>query len=259
MRFKTLQWNIGGGKILQPGLPPAMPTSYKIDGIPYITDFIKEHQPDIITLQGTLANQAIGYNQVQRIAEQVGYVHWFNDEFSQSRHEPDMREGQAVLTHFPITKRWVRTFTNPGLQTTMGDGSAAISHDKGCSQASLIFSTGQELMVQTLHCLPLQHFGVELASGQGLVILEDVSKNIQLTRPSLLQGDFNINTQRLRQYLPSIFAGGFDEIQQSIATNVYGTYMDHILYSGLQPVSSEVFYDVQTEHYPLVSEFKMYT
>lgn len=74
MVIKTVQWNIGGGKLLTEGADPLLLSSYREEGLPQIIELLRELNPDIITLQETHALN--GHSQPERIAQALGYPRW---------------------------------------------------------------------------------------------------------------------------------------------------------------------------------------
>ncbi len=57
MIIKTIQWNIGGGKIRSANAPVEGP--YDKDGMVHIVGLLRKYNPDIITLQETHADDKI--------------------------------------------------------------------------------------------------------------------------------------------------------------------------------------------------------
>lgn len=75
MVIKTLQWNIGGGKIRTPSSNPELEQSYSIDGLAEIAQLAKKYDPDIVTLQETHAND--NFVQVDKLAKDLGLPYFF--------------------------------------------------------------------------------------------------------------------------------------------------------------------------------------
>jgi|ERR1700677_2497285 hypothetical protein len=57
MEFKTLTWNIGGGKLLQDGADPLRIAPYAEKGLGAIAGLLESEEPDVITREQWLANR----------------------------------------------------------------------------------------------------------------------------------------------------------------------------------------------------------
>ena len=89
MLLKTVQWSIGGGTIREETSDATADESYKIDGIEYIINILKELSRNIITLQETHANEIVV--QAKMIAEALGFPFYFNDDYDDSHVEAGWR------------------------------------------------------------------------------------------------------------------------------------------------------------------------
>ncbi len=253
--FKTVQWNIGGGKVFQEGAGPTLRESYVDDGLDYIIDFLRAQKPDLISLQETHANDI--YCQPQRIAEALGYQSWVNDEWADSHLEDGMRLGQAVVSRYPIQAHSFEWFANPQLLVTWSEGMSGITHDKGVTRCSITLENGKDILVQTLHTIPFRHTGLGEMSEQLQRVREEMARKLLTKENGIIQADFNINALSLRPFFPRLFADGFEEVVQTKPTNVRGRYYDHVLYSGLRVISSVVIDNVLTDHYPVITTFEI--
>ncbi|HEV2403018.1 MAG TPA: endonuclease/exonuclease/phosphatase family protein [Candidatus Saccharimonadales bacterium] len=255
MKFTTVQWNIGGGKLLRKGADPTLLNSYTVDGLHSIIDFLRAQDPDIITLQETHATE--GYCQPQIIADALGYSGWVNDEWAESHVEAGQRLGQGIISRYPIKKHSFELFTNPHFQALWENGTIATSHDKGRSRCSVLLEGKTKLMVQTLHTVPFRRFNIDIASEPAKHVLVDMAERLITTQVGIIQSDFNIDTNSLRPLFPSLFSAGFKEVEQPEPTTPKGHRYDHILYLGVELISSQMFTDVLTDHYPLVNHFTL--
>src|SRR5215203_725471 len=103
MEIKTLQWNIGGGRICALGKNPTDPKSYSEDGIDSIIDILKQVQPDVVTFQETHSFPETSENcQIQRIAEASGYGYWTDHATDRSFIEEGMMIGQGIISRHSI-------------------------------------------------------------------------------------------------------------------------------------------------------------
>lgn len=254
MIIKTLQWNIGGGKIRNPNSPAEGP--YDIDGIAYIVDLLKTHNPDIITLQETHADNRIV--QSKSIAENIGLSYLINDIYDKSHIEDGQGLGQAIISRFPIGKHNFKFFFNPHFEIAGPDGGKWISHDKGVSKCFLQLSEEIQVEVATLHLIPFRKFEVDPLEEEFSYLRDNIS---ELCSPSsnnfLLQGDFNFDDSSLKTFLPSVFKQDVSEVLLEDPTTPKGRKYDHVVYRGLKHISSEVVSDVLTDHFPIISKFEL--
>lgn len=255
MIIKTLQWNIGGGKILKSGADPSLLASYSEDGIEQICQTIKVNYPDIITLQEVQKDETT--NQAKLLANKLDYQHYCFYDASDSHIDEGHRLGMAILSKFPIVSHSFELFHNPKYQAVWEDGSMATSYDKGIITARLRFRNG-ELMVQTLHLIPFRRFEIEALSEATDEVRKDVTSKINTDfEPFILQGDFNFDNESLKEFLPDIFKNNLAEVRQKEATTPKGRRLDHVLYRGLEFSSAKTISDVLTDHYPIITEFNL--
>lgn len=254
MELKTVQWNIGGGKLLDADANPTL-SSYTIDGLEAIVEFLKQQQPDIVTLQETHTSD--GYSQAGLIAEALGYANWLNDEYAASHIETGKRLGQAIISRFPIENHDFDWFNNPGITVIQEDGTTVGPHDKGRSRCILRLDSRKTITVQTCHSVPLRRFAVDVESEQATSVFNDMSLHLLTDEVGLIQGDFNVDTQSLRKIFPALFNAGFDEVLQSEPTTPKQRRYDHVLFKDLCLLGSSTLSDVRTDHYPVVTTFEL--
>lgn len=254
MIIKTLQWNIGGGKIRSADAPVEGP--YDVDGVAHIVELLKKHNPDIITLQETHADNKI--IQAEIIAKEIGLPYSTNDVYDKSHIEDGQGLGQAIISRFPISEHNFKLFFNPHFETLGPSGGTWISHDKGVSRWNVDLGKGKIVEVATLHLIPFRVFGVNPLEEK----FENLRNNIaDLSSPSsntfLLQGDFNFDDSSLKSFLPIIFEKGVSEVLLADPTTPKGRKYDHVVYDGLKHIRSEVLSDVLADHFPVLSEFEI--
>jgi len=253
MLLKTVQWNIGGGKIREEASDATSDESYKRDGIEYIIDTLKTLSPNIITLQETHASE--NEVQAQIIAEALGLPFYINDDYDDSHVEKGQRLGQAIISSFPISKHSFELFLNPKYRLERPDGSVWISHDKGVSRC--VVDVGVPITVETLHMIPFRRFGVDVHTT-GTDVLKDVATKLLTDAPHvLIQGDFNTHGEPLSNFLPSLFQNNLEEIYTGAITTPKGRDYDRIIVRGLKHISTRVIDSVLTDHYPVYSEFEI--
>ena len=256
MELKTLTWNIGGGKLLKDGADQLRMASYAEDGLDAIAGPLKSEEPDVIALQETQRKD--GYDQAERIADALGYQHYFHDSTSESHIDTDCQLGHCVISKYPISQHHFGLFGNPSAQVTWEDGSTATTHGKGFS--SCVVSVGDtQIEVTTLHLIPFRMFKIELESRTAQRILQDVAGKLMPTRDkALIQGDFNIDRPEVQPYLRQLFArAGLAEVAIDEPTTPGGRRYDHILYRGLALTSKRIVPGVRTDHYPVIATFEV--
>lgn len=254
MTIKSLQWNIGGGMIRNTEDDPILDGSYCISDLNYIADFIKKLDPDIITLQETHTSSEL--IQAELLSRLTGLSYWVNDEYDHSHLEAGQRLGQAILSKYPIREHSFELFYNPKYKVERPNGETWISHDKGLSTC-IIDVGGVTVEIQTLHLIPFRTFGVDIMGDEAQTTREDIIKKIRSTfHRTILQGDFNIDTESLSTFMPNLFEIGFEEIMNSEATTPSGRRYDHILFKGLRVKTFSVLQTALTDHYPVFVEFE---
>lgn len=254
MRIKTLQWNIGGGKIRRE--EDGIDGPYVNDGLDSIVAFLQKSRPDIVTLQETHADD--NFVQAQAIADKVGLSFVINDVYDKSHIEAGQGLGQAIISRFPLQNHSFTLFHNPHFKITRPDGAVWHSHDKGVSRVIADLGGGRALELATTHFIPFRKFGVDPLSEEQRSLRGGI---VELLKPSvekfLLQGDFNYNDSSLAKFLKGLFENGVTEIPQMAATTPFGRMYDHIVYRDLRVVHSEAITDVLTDHFPIVSTFEI--
>jgi len=254
MKIKTLQWNIGGGKIRKQGSDAKNCDSYSVDGITYISEIIQQYNPDIVTLQevhvGTI-------NQAKEIAKKTGMPFYIVDSYDDSHLEKNQKLSQAIISRFPLTKRDFTFFYNPEFEITHNNITYEKTHDKGLTTA--IANLGNlEIEIKTLHMIPWRKCNVNPLGDEAKEAREDINKKLAPTKNHfLIQGDFNIDDYSVKEFLPKVMSKDRQEIINEKPTTPKGRRYDHIVYKGMQLVSFSVLDNALTDHYPLLSEFEI--
>lgn len=253
--MKTVQWNIGGGRVRKDTAP--VDGSYDFDGLfPHIIETLIALAPDIVTLQEAHTSKVLV--QAEVLAKALGLSYWVNDVYAPSHIENGQGLSQAILSRFPLSGHTFDLFLNPGLRRVWEDGNEAATHDKGVTRALAMLPGGVEIEVKTLHAVPFRKFDVDPLSEAMTPIRESMMALCQPTQsPFLLSGDFNFNAPMVREYLPKLFDAGVEEIEMLEPTTPKGRTYDHILYMGMRLVSTGVISDVLTDHFPVVAEFEI--
>ena len=254
MIIKTLQWNIGGGKIRSADTPVEGP--YDLDGMTHVVELLRKYNPDIITLQETHADEKVV--QAEIIAKEIGLPYSTNDVYDKSHIEDGQGLGQAIISRFPISEHNFKLFLNPRFETAGPSGGIWISHDKGVSKYIVGLGKKNTVQVATLHLIPFRVFGINPLEEK----FEYLRKNIvELASPSsntfLLQGDFNFDETSLKQFLPDLLNQNISEVLLDRPTTPKDRKYDHVLFRGLKHIRSEVIADVLIDHFPVYSEFEM--
>ena len=255
MRIRTLQWNIGGGRVCKSDADPLVPASYSEDGIDSIIEMIRREDPDVITLQET--HEAGSHCQPEIIACTLGYKFWLNHTTDGSFIDTTMQIGQAVISRYPIISSGFSPFRNPRFNV-IKDGELIYSKNGGLTTCIVEVPSGMRVQIRTFHMVPFHFFGVELNARPALDVLSEVEMFLTSDAESrtIIQADFNINSSTLREYFPKTFAAGCDEIVQTDPTTPGGKYLDHVIYRGLVMERARVIHQCRTDHFPIVAEFR---
>lgn len=254
MTIKTITWNVGGCKLIRQGSDPTLLASYSEDGLKEITDFLKNENADIITLQETQSNHT--KDQVKEIADTLGY-YYLHDSTSDSHIDSGFKLGHGIITRYKISNHKFGFFNNPSLEVKWEDGSTAKSFDKGYTTCALDIA-GQKLMLTTLHLIPFRRFGLDLESKTAKNILSNVDDTLANDySPWLIQGDFNIDNAQLKEYLPQLFENNMAEILLGQPTTPKGRKYDHIAFRDLSLLNFKVDSSVHTDHHPVIANFEI--
>ncbi len=256
MILKTIQWNIGGGKIRKSESDPTLDGSYNLDGLEYIIGKLKDFNADIVTFQESHAG--LSSIQAKIIAEEVSYPYWINDEYDDSHIEDGQRLCQSILSKYPINNHKFKLFNNPHFEVLSEKGEKWISHDKGYTSVSIDLPSDIKLSLGTLHAIPFKIFNKSYSDREVLDVLKDISQKVikSIKAPFLLQGDFNLNDSSLRSYFPNLLEI-IDEILVQQSTTPKGRKYDHVLYKGLSVINNKIYDNILTDHYLVYSEFEV--
>lgn len=250
--LRTLQWNIGGGKI---GTGPDGP--YDTDGLDVLIAHIQQLSPDIITLQETHSRDE--HNQAETIARALGWSDCINHAYAPSHIEAGQELGHAILSRFPLTQPGFELLPNPGLSLTMPNGQQALMHDKGISRCQIELPGSSRIEVVTLHLFPFRKAAADPLGPDFAALRSTITACVRPTSPLwLLQGDFNISHPSLRAFLPELFElTSMNEFVLPGPTTPRQRYYDHVLFRGLTLTTGQIDARITTDHYALVCDFTL--
>ena len=252
-RLKTIQWNIGGGKVRSVDDLTGAKANFVYDGLDTIIAVLRREQADIITLQEVHVDDT--RDQLADISTQLSLPYYFTHVMSDSGVEAGQKLAQGILSRYPISQASYQQFENPNFEIVGSSGKQRVSHDKGVSSCTIAVD-GQDVTVKTVHLIPFHAFKVDETSLRARVVLDQVQGQLRDgNQKLLLQGDFNLVTSSLRQLLPDLFPGDTREVVQTVGTTAWDTAIDHIVYRGLEFVDSQVDDQVLTDHFPIISNF----
>ncbi len=253
--LKTMTWNIGGGKLLENGKDPGLMSSYNVDGVGVIADQVNAHMPDIITLQEAHGNDVT--NQVEQIANELGYAYYFYDAISDSHIDAEFKLGNGLISKFPISKVQEGRFLNPGIHFEL-EGKKAYTHDKGYGSCDITIGD-KTIHAVSLHLIPFRSVGLDFESSLAQDILQSVGSELVDTHEyQLIQGDFNIHSSTVDSYLQTLFdSNGLSELTLPEPTTPKGRMYDHVLYCGLKLEEVKIDSSVKTDHYPVICTFEL--
>jgi len=250
LTLKTLQWNIGGGKIRVPG-----GHDYNQNGLPHIIETIIRLQPDIVTLQEV--HTGAGGMQAAQIAAATGLPHFINDPYSPSHVEEGQQLSLATLSRFALDEADFNFLPNPKVRYQPPSGAEWVSFDKGVSRCVAQMPSGPEIEVFNVHAVPFFRFKADALAPEFAHVRTRMEQLVAPRLPmTLLQGDFNNCAPTLAGYLPNI-SRIMTEPLLAMPTTPAGHNNDHVLYKGVQLQTLEVLTDVLTDHYALLANYSL--
>jgi len=253
-RFVAVQWNIGGGLTRATNSDNTLDESYNIDDLGYVIQKLKQLDPDVMTLQEIHGDN--NYNQASIIAKALGCEYLTCQMLSPSHLNENYNLGVAIISRFPMQNLCQGLFKNPKLSISRPNGSIWKTHDKGFV-SSTISINNIPVEVFSTQLMPLHRFEQSVDSEVAKVVYRDIDTKLRPREGAyLIGGDFNIDLERIADYFPQISAHG-EEVEQSAPTFANGKRYDHVLFGGIQLISSRVDDDVLTDHYPIISQFEL--
>jgi endonuclease/exonuclease/phosphatase family metal-dependent hydrolase len=255
MQLQTVTWNIGGAKLLKDGENPDSMSSYTVDGLTQIADWLKNAKPDIIFLQE--AHKNANYDQVETIARSIGYNYYFLDSFATSHIDSTYELGNGIISKHPMHNHHRELFYNPEIEFEYnGVPLRSHGHNKGCGTC-VVDINDIEIQATTVHLYPFKMMGIDLSSIVAQKMLRDVSNKLTSEHEyNLIQGDFNIDDETILKYLPSLSGGKQTEAPILSPTTPDGKRYDHVLYKGLNLKTISIDATVKTDHFPVTCTFE---
>jgi len=256
MIIKTIQWNIGGGKVRKSEDDPNDAIAYVNDSLDSLIETFKKYSPDIITIQESHTNEKS--NQAQQIADALDLKYVTNNVYDKSHLEEGQGLSQAIISKFPIENHTFEFFNNPKFETLSPRGERWISHDKGVTSCTVNLSENIALNVKTSHSIPFRKFNIDPLSEDMKFLRDDMSEKLNPESENYLyQGDLNFNEFSVRNLLFGLFENGVNEVLLDVPTTPKGRKYDHVLYRNLRHIKSIVIEDVLNDHFPVYSEFEI--
>lgn len=254
--IKTVQWNIGGGKICNQDDNPQDTLAYCHDGFNVITEKLQSLKPDIITIQeGHMDEKG---SQIEEIAELLGLKYFVEDPYADSHIEKGKRLSQAIISRFPILNHKFTLFLNPKFETLGPRGKHWLSHDKGVTSCVVQFNENVKINIKTSHSFPYRPFKVNPLSEATSALRLDMGEKLKPeSEIYLYQGDLNYNGLEIKELLPNLMQDGVREALLNVPTTPKGRKYDRVLFKNLNYIKSQVITDVLTDHFPVYSEFEI--
>lgn len=270
MKFKAVQWNIGGSLIRDESDDPTERSSYATEDVGYIVDQLGVYDADVVTLQEAHSDDEGA--QAEEIAGELGYQTCINHSYAPSHLVDGQWLSQAVLSRYPVIDQEPKTEGEPMLepesfttlrhrdwQARQKSGEVWRWMNKGISVVKLALADDAELSVATLHFPVFERLGVALDTQEAQSVLREAQGIIAKTvgNLALLQGDFNIDDTNMRWHLHNLFVCGFGQHIQIVPTTPKGQRFDHVLFRGARCLESVTDPTVLTDHYPLITELEV--
>lgn len=258
MEITGLQWNIQAARVRQPEADALALDSYAGDRPEYIGNYLAARSLDFITLQEVHANTE--RNQAEEIAAFLGDVSVVTDSYGQSFMNPDYGICQSVISRHPIAShRYIPLQFAPYTPVNLDDlDGEYLAKDTGLTVATLDIE-GAPLNAVTLHMQPFSLFAIDPYGDAARELRASLEEELaKLEQPWILQADFNVNDQSIDTFLGDIAKlPGYTGLVQLVSTIPAGKTIDHVAGAGVEIISSEVDATTLTDHYPVITRFKV--
>jgi len=252
MQIKIAQWNIGGGLVRRDDSDPLSSSSYTEDGLEHIIEFLREENPDVVTLQET--QERGDYCQAKMIADSIGLPYWVNHSTDQSFFDTEKLIGQAILSRYPIIESRFSPFSNPGFTKRSDEGAIIRSKNGGLTSCVVQTPNGSPIAIKSFHTVPFHFLNIDLQCHAALSVIREIGTSVGSGGfATIIAADFNLDAPSLRTNMPELLENGFCEIPQIEPTTPKGKRLDHVLFSGLYAVESRVLDAAKTDHFPVIS------
>lgn len=253
-----IQWNIQAARVREPKSDAVALDSYTGDRPEYIGNYLAARACDFITLQEVHANTE--RDQAEEVAAFLGDVTTVTDSYGQSFMNPDYDICQSIISKYPIASHsyiplQFTPYTPVHLDHLDGE---YLAKDTGLTVATLDVE-GTPLAIVTLHMQPFELFAIDPYSDAARELRASLEEELgKLEQPWILQGDFNINDQSIDTFLGGIAKlPGYAGLMQLTPTTPAGKTIDHVAAASIEIISNEVDATVLTDHYPIMTRFKM--
>lgn len=255
MKIKTIQWNIGGGKIRSEKSDADKDESYKFENFDYIKNTLYRYKPDIIFLQ-EIHGTEIDNNQAKSLSNNLDLPFYTVAFYDKSHLDEKKKLGEAIISRFELKNISFDFFINPKIRFIYLD-KEVVSHDKGVLSCVAKIDK-KEVCLKTLHLFPFRRLDVDPLGNKMKKIKSDFTKKIESDCEKLvIQGDFNYNKITLEEFIPSIIRNNIKEVILNKPTTPKGRFYDHVIYRGLKHIKSEIISELLTDHFPIYSEFEI--
>lgn len=200
--FRIATWNIHGA--LFPSIGATVGDTPNID---YIVSCLRRVNADVICLQETLFPEQ-QLSQGAAIATRLDMT-LYERSSGRAHFEPTSRVGLTILSRYKIKKsEWI-PLPNPNLLKEVGNGKILRSDEKIILRCEIDAPTGPFTLF-SIHLLPLHKFSVLPDDVKIHEIMDRLQDEILDAKngPTIVCGDFNLEIERLRISVPSIFENG---------------------------------------------------
>lgn len=221
-------------------------------------DIFAKYQPDIVSLAEVHLENENGSKMVEEIAKKLQLSNYDIQGTDKSHVTEGKILGNAILSHFPISKTDHFIIQSPRIEVDRPNGDHWIMHDKGAQSVTLDIND-RGVTVGNLQYFPFHHFNRAMNEPDFASQRQSLVDYLSSANATFVTGDFNNKNFSLIEAFPELFQAGFSEAVETETTIVGDTQqLDHILFNSSQArvVKSEIV-TIPSDHFGLFVEFEL--
>ena len=221
-------------------------------------DIFAKYQPDILSLAEVHLETESESEMAEEIAQKLQLLNYDIQGTDKSHVRPGKILGNAILTHFPISKADHFKIQSPLIEVDRPNGDHWIMHNKGAQSVTLNVNN-KSVAVGNLQYFPFHHFNRFMNEPEFTPQRQSLVNYLNSANMAFVTGDFNNKNFTLREAFPELFQAGFNEAIDT-ATTIVGDMqqLDHILFNSTQArvMKSEII-TTPSDHFGLFVEFEL--